>query len=178
MVIQSVFSTAAHPPHAGSPRCPHAKPTMIHKPVPVPIHWRKEVVEGLARDVRLGVLEKVPKGTVDSWCSRMVVVSKKDGMTRRTVDLSPLNRSSVRETHHTIPAFTQLNIINKFKYTTDAWNRYHSVKIREEDMHKTTFITESGRHRYKPSHKASAQLEMATPGDMMVLSRMSPTSSR
>ena len=32
---------------------------------------------------------------------------------------------------------------------TDAWNGYHSVPIREEDRHFTTFITPWGRYRYK-----------------------------
>ncbi len=31
----------------------------------------------------------------------------------------------------------------------DAWNGYHSVPIREEDRHLTTFITPWGRYRYK-----------------------------
>ena len=69
-------------------------------------------------------------------------------MPRRTVDLIPLNRASVRETHHTIPTSKQVHMVTsiKFKSTTDAWNGYHSMKIWEEDQHKTTFITESGRY--------------------------------
>ncbi|CAC5367817.1 unnamed protein product [Mytilus coruscus] len=35
------------------------------------------------------------------------------------------------------------------KTVTDAWNGYHSVPIREEDRHFTTFITPWGRFRYK-----------------------------
>ena len=31
----------------------------------------------------------------------------------------------------------------------DAWNGYHSIPIRKEDRHLTTFITQWGRYRYK-----------------------------
>ena len=55
-------------------------------------------------DVALGVLEKVEVDTPDTWCSRMVVVAKKDGKPRRTVDLKAINKVSVRQTHSvTIP---------------------------------------------------------------------------
>jgi hypothetical protein len=35
-----------------------------------------------------------------------------------------------------------------WKTVTDAWNAYHSVPIRYEDRHLTTFITPFGRWRY------------------------------
>ena len=41
-------------------------------------HWREEVKAGLDRDVRLGVLEKVPLGTPVTWCHRMVICAKKN----------------------------------------------------------------------------------------------------
>ena len=35
------------------------------------------------------------------------------------------------------------------KSTLDTWNGYHSVAIREEDRHLTTFLTPEGRYRYR-----------------------------
>ena len=35
-----------------------------------------------------------------------------------------------------------------WKMVTNTWNRYHSVPLRKEDCHLTTFITPWGRHRY------------------------------
>jgi len=58
-----------------------------HKPVPVPLHWREAVKQGLDQDVRLGVIEPVPVGEPVTWCHRMVVCAKKNGKPRRTVDL-------------------------------------------------------------------------------------------
>ena len=82
----------------------------------------------------------------------MVVTSKAGGTPRRTVDLQPQNRHSLRQTHHHVAspfhlADRVLQGMNKF--VTDAWNGYHSVPICEEDRHFTTFITPWGRYRYK-----------------------------
>ena len=127
-----------------------ATPTAVHKPIPVPIHWRNEVKAQLDRDVELGVIEPVPWGEPVTWCSRMILVAKNDGSPRRTVDLKSLNDASVRQTHHTQPPFQQAMSVphNTKKTVLDAWNGYHSLAIREEDRHLTSFITPWGRYRY------------------------------
>ncbi|CAC5357528.1 unnamed protein product [Mytilus coruscus] len=67
----------------------------------------------------------------------MVVTSKADGTPRRTVDLQPQNRHSVRQTHHVPSPFHLADRVPQGmkKTVTDAWNGYHSVPIREEDRH-------------------------------------------
>ncbi|KAK3736193.1 hypothetical protein QZH41_002471 [Actinostola sp. cb2023] len=62
---------------------------------------------------------------------------------RRTVDLSPLNKSCQRETFAMESPFHLARRIpkNAWKTVTDAWNGYHSVPLRESDRHLTTFIT-------------------------------------
>ena len=154
----STFNTCEHqvlPKMDGPPMKlmvnPDAKHVAWHAPVPVPIHWREEVKAGLDQDVKLGVLELVPIGEPVTWCHRMVICAKKNGKPRRTVDFQPLNTHATRETHHTQSPFHQARSVpaNKKKTVLDAWNGYHSVPIREEDRHLTTFITPWGRYRYK-----------------------------
>ena len=130
---------------------PEAPPVASHTPIPVPLHWQDEVKAGLDQDVRLGVIEPVPVGEPVTWCHRMVVCAKKNGSPRRTVDFQPLNKHAKRETHHTQSPFHQARSVPEGKKKTvfDAWNGYHSVPIREEDRHLTTFITPWGRYRYK-----------------------------
>ena len=130
---------------------PNAEPVAFHTPIPVPLHWQEQVKAGLDQDVRLGVLEEVPVGEPVTWCHRMVVCAKKNGKPRRTVDFQPLNKHATRETHHTPSPFHQARSVpsNKKKTVLDAWNGYHSVPIREQDRHLTTFITPWGRYRYK-----------------------------
>ena len=127
-----------------------ARPVAYHTPLPVPLHWQEQVKRGLDSDVRLGVIEPVPVGEPVTWCHRMVVCAKKNGKPRRTVDLQALNKYAIRETHHTQSPFHQARNVpaNKLKTVFDAWNGYHSVPIRKEDRHLTTFITPWGRYRY------------------------------
>ena len=62
-----------------------AKPRACHTPAHVPIHWQKQVEADLIRDEKLSVLERVPFGEPVSWCHRMVVITKQNWSTRRTV---------------------------------------------------------------------------------------------
>ena len=86
---------------------PDAKPVACHKPRPVPLHWQEKVKEGLDRDCRIGVMEKVPVGTPSTWCAPMVLVAKQDGEPRRTVDFQKVNDHSVRQTHPTTAPYLQ-----------------------------------------------------------------------
>lgn len=130
---------------------PDAKPVAVQTPAMVPLHWHEKVEQGIKNDCSLGVLEKPPMGEPQTWVHRMVLSEKEDGSIRRMVDLSPLNKHCVREVHHVRPPFQQARAIppSTWKTVTDAWNGYHSVPIREEDRHLTTFITPWGRFRYK-----------------------------
>ena len=135
------------------PTKPDIKPTAVHTPIPVPLHWRDKVKKDLDRDVALGVIEEVPINSPVSWVSRMIVVPKHNGEPRRTVDLQALNRASVRQTHPTESPFKLASAVpaGKVKSVLDVWNSFHSVPIRECDRDKTCFITPWARYRYKVS---------------------------
>ena len=128
----------------------HYNPVAVHTPIPVPHHWKQQVKADLDRDVRMGVIEPVPQGTVTTWCSRMVVAPKTDGTPRRTVDYQKLNSATMRETHHTPTPFNLVSTIpsGKVKTVLDAWNGYHSLSLDHAAKKATTFITEWGRYRY------------------------------
>ena len=128
-----------------------ARPHAVHQPGKVPVHWEKKVKQDLDRDVALGVLEEVPENVPMTWCHRMVICRKHNGDPRRTVDMQKLNDVSVRQCHPTSPPLEQAMTVphNTKKSTLDAWNGYHSVAIREEDRHLTTFYTKWGRYRYR-----------------------------
>ena len=86
-----------------------------------------------------------------TWSHRMVICRKHNGDPRRTVDMHKLNNVSVRQCHPTQSPLQQAMTVphNTKKSVLDAWNGYHSVRIREEDRHLTTFYTKSGRYRYR-----------------------------
>ena len=75
---------------------PDTKPYWCKKPTLVPMHYRQQVKANLESDVKKGILERVPDGEPDTWCSRMVIQPKKSGKARRTVDLSYLANMELR----------------------------------------------------------------------------------
>ena len=129
---------------------PGAVPHVIHKPVPVPLHYRKEVNTIIDANVKRGVMEKVPPGVADTWCAKMLVTPKKDGRPRVVIDLSHLTKAGVRETHHTRAPFKVVCSVPKgmVKTTLDCVDGYWGIPLAKEDQHKTTFLTERGRYRY------------------------------
>ena len=130
-----------------------AKPVAIHSPSAIPIHWAKDAKAGLDRDVRLGVVERVPVNDPVTWCSRMVITPKPDGSPRRCVDFQPLNDHCPRQTHHTMSPWQIASSVpsDTVKTVLDCWHGYHSVPIHPADRHLTTFITPYGRYRYRTS---------------------------
>ena len=67
------------------------------------------------------------------------------------MDLQSLNRHSIQETHHMIPSAQQARAVpaGQWKTVPGAWNGFHSIKIQEEDRHKTTFLIDKRRFHYK-----------------------------
>ena len=80
---------------------PQAAPTAVYTPSAVPRHWVDDVKNGLDRDERLGVIERVPVNEPVTWTSRMVVTPKTDGSPHRVIDFQSVNAHTPRQTHHT-----------------------------------------------------------------------------
>ena len=128
-----------------------ATPYARHVPIPIPIHWRDSVKSSLDDDVQHGIIEPVPIGEAIEWCSQMVVVGKKDGRVRRTVDFQKLNQQCKRETNHCQPPFMLATQVppNVRKTVFDAVDGYHAIELDEASKSLTTFITPWGAYRYR-----------------------------
>lgn len=127
-----------------------SRPHTCHTPASVPKHWASEVKKQLDDDVKRGVIRPVPAGEATEWCARMVVVAKKTGKPRRTVDFQKLNSCCLRETHHTPAPFDMVSDVppHSFKTVADAHWGFHQVDLDEDSRHLTTFITPWGRYQY------------------------------
>ena len=114
---------------------PNAVPHVVHKPAPVPLHWREKVAKDIEADVSRGILERVPPGISDTWCTQMVITCKKNGEPRRTVDLAALSKAGIRETHHTRSPFNVVRSIpsGTLKSTLDCKDGYHGDPLAEVD---------------------------------------------
>ena len=122
----------------------------VRSPLPVPVHWKEEVQRQLEINEQLGIIEKVPIGEPVEWCTRMVVVKKKDGSPRITADYQELNKYIRRESYPIAYPFDLVSTIplHSYKTVADAYQGYHQVKLDESSLKLTTFIHESGRYRY------------------------------
>lgn len=54
-------------------------PLAHHVPIPVPYDWKEQVKVDLDSDVERGIIQPVPIETLVSWCSKMIVMPKKNG---------------------------------------------------------------------------------------------------
>ena len=90
---------------------PDASPLAVHNPIPVPHHCNAKVKADLFRDIKLVIIEPVQQGIQVTWCSRMIIATKKDGLPQQTVDLQIVNQATLRETHLTPAPFNQVSII-------------------------------------------------------------------
>ena len=99
---------------------PNASPRYVSTPSTVPLHWQEKVKADINRTPR------------------------------RCLDLQPLNKHCQREKWVMTTPSKQARSVprNTYKTVTDAWNGYHSVPLRNEDRHLTTFITPWGCYRY------------------------------
>ena len=69
-------------------------------PIPTAHHWKKEVKALLDQNYTMGVMEPLPAGILQTWCSRMLTTAKKSGNPRIVIELQPLNAVSKRAAHH------------------------------------------------------------------------------
>ena len=132
-------------------------PIAVHRPLLIPAHWVEQVKQELERDIDLRVIERVLANTPTMWCSRMRVVGKKSGDPRRVIDLRAVNKATARQTHHTEAPYKRAMSVppNTWRYTSDAWNGYHSIPLHEADQHVTMSITPWGRMRYRVAPQGS-----------------------
>ena len=58
---------------------PETKPYCCKKLTMVPLKFRAQVKADIEADIMKGILERVPDGEPDTWCSRLVIQEKKNG---------------------------------------------------------------------------------------------------
>ena len=116
----------------------------------VPFHVRKDIKELIAKDEKLGVIEKADGPT--PWVSPIVVVPKKgQNKIRICIDMRVANNAIKRKRHST-PTLNELKTIlsgaNVFS-KLDLNQGYNQLELAEESRYITTFATHLGLYRYK-----------------------------
>ena len=116
----------------------------------VPFHVRKDIEELIAKDEKLGVIEKADGPA--PWVSLIVVVPKKgQNKIRICIDMRAANKAIKRKRHPT-PTLNELKTIlsgaNVFS-KLDLNQGYNQLELAEESRYITTFATHLGLYRYK-----------------------------
>jgi hypothetical protein len=106
------------------------------------------------KELQMQLEELLKKGyirpSVSPWGAPILFVKKKDGTLRLCIDFRQLNKSTIKN-KYPLPRiddlFDQLRGEKIFS-KIDLRSGYHQVRIKEEDIHKTTFRTRYGNYEF------------------------------
>nr|GEX32679.1 retrotransposon protein, putative, Ty3-gypsy subclass [Tanacetum cinerariifolium] len=106
----------------------------------------KELKEQLQELLDLGFI----RPSVSPWGAPVLFVKKKDGSMRLCIDYRDLNRVTIRN-HYPLPRiddlFDQLQCA-KFFSKIDLKSGYHQLRVKEQDIPKTTFCNRYGHYEF------------------------------
>ena len=124
------------------------------KPIPCPWNLREQAKKYLDAGVRLGIIQKVEQGGMQpSWFSPAIFVEKSDGGCRRVVIFKALNKQCSRDPNHIpdvlklasqIPSRKDSKTQMLYFSGLDAWNVYHSIRLKDNATGYFGFSTEWG----------------------------------
>ena len=106
------------------------------------------------KELKLPLQELLEKGficpSVSPWGVSVLFVKKKDGTLRLCVDYRQLNKMTMKN-KHPLPRiddlFDQLKGASVF-LKIDLQSKYHQLRIKNTDVHKTTFRTRYGHYEF------------------------------
>lgn len=113
----------------------------------LPFAVRDAVSQELKRLESEGIIEKVDSSP---WVSPLVVIKKKSGGIRLSVDLREPNKAVIIDSHplpHIEEVFTELRGASMFS-TIDLQNAYHQVTLHPDSRDLTAFVTHDGLYRF------------------------------
>ena len=106
------------------------------------------------KELKLQLQELLEKGfvrpSVSPWGAPVLFVKKKDGTLRLCVDYRQLNKMTIKN-KYPLPRiddlFDQLKGASIFS-KIDLRSRYHRLRIKDADVHKTSFRTRYGHYEF------------------------------
>ena len=110
-----------------------------HRTGPVERHIIKKHVQKMAE-------RKVIRRSTSPWASPVILADKKNGKIRFCVDYRKLNNVTIKNAYPLPRMDNILDILGKSSFfsTIDLTDAFWSIKVKDEDIHKTAFISSEG----------------------------------
>ena len=107
---------------------------------------RQFIESTLQENLDGGIIRK----SISPWASPVCIIRKKDGYFRFAIDYRRLNTVTKREIYPMPRVDDTLDALKDVKYMTtlDLASGFWTVPVKEEDKHKTAFITHQGLYEY------------------------------
>ena len=121
------------------------------KPICIPVRrFSPKEMEALTKQVKELKEKKVIRPSNSPWCARALLVPKKDGSTRMTIDYTALNKHTIKDRFPLPNINTIFQHLGGAKYfsTFDLASGYYQFKMRECDIEKTAFATPEGLYEF------------------------------
>src|SRR3954465_14695074 len=107
----------------------------------------KDELEKQIRELyRLGFI----RASSSPWGAPVLFAKKKDGSLRLSIDYCRLNAMTVKN-QFPMPRIDELFDMVRGAVCfskIDLWTGYHQLAVREEDIHKTAFVSHCGHHEF------------------------------
>ncbi|CAH2088533.1 unnamed protein product [Euphydryas editha] len=124
----------------------HSSEPVVYRPYRLAMK-EKEVV----REMMNELLENdIVRPSVSPFASPIVLVRKKSGEYRLCIDYRALNKNTVRENYPMPLIDDQIDALagNEFFTALDMASGYYQISIKEQDRHKTAFVTPEGHYEF------------------------------
>ena len=123
-----------------------SKDPVLTRPYPVPYALRETLQLELNKMEKMGIIRR----SESPYASSIVLVKKKDSSLRICTDFRKLNKVTIFDPEPMISSNDILHKVQRARFFTklDLSKGYWQIKMREEDIQKTSFVTPYGQYEW------------------------------